>query len=201
MWLEHLGAVPRAVTEDSAHAALRWIKKLPKEAWKPVDLRSKDCSRIKFTARFFHAASDAWATRVPPELLSLGEEAMERARTVVPGAPWEDFQIDTLVLNRYPAGKGVAKHKDPEQWVPLVLGVTLYEDAYNSPVNAMEFADERDKRHKRLVPTPHRSAYVFHGQAYTDATHARKPCSKRQKGNVYSLTFRAYARRDESEGA
>ena len=151
MWLEHLGAVPHAVTEDSAHVALRWIKKLPKEAWKPVDRRSKDCSRIKFTARFFHAASDAWATRVPPELLSLGEEAVERARAVVPGAPWDDFQIDTLVLNRYPAGKGVAKHKDPEQWVPLVLGVTLYEDACNSPVNAMEFENGRDKR---IVPTP-----------------------------------------------
>ena len=195
MWSEHLGAHPQAVSEDAARGALRWIRKLPNEAWKPVDpRRSKDCSRIKFTARFFHAASDAWATRVPPELLSLGEEAMERARTVVPGAPWNDFQIDTLVLNRYPAGKGVHKHKDPEQWVPLVLGVTLYDDPFNSPVNAMEFAHVVHGRDKRVVPTPHRSAYVFHGKAYTDATHARKPCSKRQRGNVYSLTFRAYAR-------
>ena len=191
MWLEHLGAHPQAVSEDTARSALRWIRKLPDEAWKPVDpRRSKDCSRIKFTARFFHAASDAWSTRVPPELLALGEEAVEAARASVPGAPWDDFQIDTLVLNRYAAGKGVHKHQDPKQWVPLVLGVTLYDDAFNSPVNAMEFTHERDKR---VVPTPHRSAYVFHGKAYTDARHARKPCSKKQKGNVYSLTFRAFA--------
>lgn len=183
--------VRHAVGPESATSALRWIKGLPDEAWKPVDpRRSKDRSRIKFTARFFHAASDAWATRVPPELLALGEEAMEEVRAVVPGAPWDDFQIDTLVLNRYPAGKGVHAHKDPEQWVPLVLGVTLYEDAFNSPVNKMEFAHGRDKW---IVPTPHRSAYVFHGQAYTNATHARKPCSKKQRGHVYSLTFRSYA--------
>ncbi len=192
MWRQNVHTVSHAVSDDSAHGALRWIKNLPKEAWQPVDPRSRDCSRIKFSAQRFYGESDAWATRVPPELLALGEEAVERARTVVPGAPWDGFQIDTLVLNRYPAGKGVHKHKDPPKWVPLVLGVTLYEDACNSPVNAMEFADGRDRR---IVPTPHRSAYVFHGKAYTDATHARKPCSKKQKGNVYSLTFRAYAQR------
>ena len=189
MWTEHLGAHPQAVDEESARTALRWIRALPDQAWKPVNLRSRDCSRIKFSARSFYGESDAWATRVPPELLALGEEAKQQMRTIMPDAPWNDFEIDTLVLNRYPAGKGVGKHTDPPKWVPLVLGVTLCDDRF-SPVSVMEFRNQRDVR---LLPTPHRSAYVFHGKAYTDATHARKPCSKKQRGHVYSLTFRSYA--------
>ena len=181
---------PHAVSNDSARVALQWIRKLPDEAWQPVNLRSKDRSRIKFSAQRFYGEADSWDTRVPPELLALGEEAVEAARAKAPDAPWDLFKIDTLVLNRYPKGKGVGKHHDPPKWVPLVLGVTLYDDPHNSPVNAMEFAHQRDSL---VVPTPHRSAYAFHGSAYWGATHARRPCSAKQKGNVYSLTFRAFA--------
>ncbi len=183
--------VARAVSPESARSALTCIQKLPEDAWKPVDpRRSKDCSRIKFTAQFFHAVSDAWATRVPPELLVLGEEAVEQVRTKVPGAPWDDFQIDTLVLNRYTAGKGVHAHTDPKKWVPLVVGVTLYDNPECGVVSEMRFTHERDAL---TMPTPHLSAYVFHSRAYTEAKHARKPCGKRLQGYVYSFTFRSYA--------
>ena len=95
------------------------------------------------------------------------------------------FSLDTLVVNHYLPGEQVRPHKDPPRWEPLVLGVTLCEAL--DAVSTMQFAVGDDKH--RIV-TPHRSAYVFYGRAYTDATHARLP-SKQQHGAVWSLTFRA----------
>lgn len=185
-----LKLVAHAVSDDTARAALAWVRKLPDTAWERVDARSKDCSRIKFSEHHFYGEANAsWGRRVPPELLLLGHEAVEAARRKVPDAPWKDFQIDTLVLNRYVKKKGVRYHKDPPKWVPLVIGVTLYDDP-DGPVSVMQF----DNRVHEVVniTTPHRSAYVFHGRAYTDAMHARKPCAARQTGFVYSLTFRSF---------
>jgi len=183
--------VPHAVSPDSARIALAWIKKLPDHAWSAVvEGRSKDRSRIKFSAQRFFGKAPSWDKCVPPELLVLGEEAVEAARSRTPDAPWDDFGIDTLVLNRYPAKKGVNAHTDPPTWVPLVVGVTLYDDPEGGVVSAMKFTHERDAL---TVPTPHRSAYVFHGRAYTEAKHARNPCGSRLRGHVYSFTFRSYA--------
>ena len=183
--------VPHAVNRDSARIALAWIKKLPDHAWSAVvQGRSKDRSRIKFSAQRFFDRAPSWDTQVPPELMVLGEESVEAARSRAPDAPWENFEIDTLVLNRYPAKKGVAAHTDPETWVPLVVGVTLYDDPEGGVVSAMRFTHERDAL---TMPTPHCSAYVFHSRAYTEAKHARKPCGSKLKGHVYSFTFRSYA--------
>jgi hypothetical protein len=183
--------VPHAVSHESARIALAWIKKLPDHAWSAVvEGRSKDRSRIKFSAQRFFGRAPSWDTRVPPELLVLGEEAVEAARSRAPDAPWENFEIDTLVLNRYRAKKGVAAHKDPETWVPLVVGVTLYDNPEGGVVSAMKFTHQRNAH---TMPTPHRSAYVFHSRAYTEAEHARKPCGSRLQGHAYSFTFRSYA--------
>ncbi len=183
--------VPHAVNTESATIALRWIRNLPTNAWSPVNCRARDNSRIKFSRRTFYGEAASWDKRVPPELLALGREATESARLRVPDAPWDIFEIDTLVINRYSKGKGVAKHKDPPKWVPLVVGVTLYDDPYG-PVSAMQF-ENGNPLDRLQLSTPHRSAYVFHGRAYTDATHARKPGAARQTGYLYSFTFRAYA--------
>ena len=187
---EDLKLIPLAVSDDTARAALKWVRKLPDKAWAAVNARSKDRSRIKFSAHHFYGEADAWGRRVPPELLLLGHEAVEAARLKVPDAPWNDFQIDTLVLNRYPRNKGVGYHRDPPKWVPLVIGVTLYDDPYG-PLSVMQFQVGGQK--EVGVTTSHRSAYVFHGRAYTDAMHSRKPGVARQKGNVYSFTFRSKA--------
>lgn len=186
---ENTCLVPLAVSNDSVAIALKWIRNLDDSAWGAVNARSNDRSRIKFTSRHFYGEAEAWSTRVPPELMVLGQEAVEAARSKTPDAPWDKFAIDTLVLNRYHKGKGVSAHRDPSKWVPLVVGVTLYDDPFG-PLSAMRFAEGRESL---IVPTPHGSAYVFHGRAYTKATHARKKCAARQKGNVYSLTFRSYA--------
>ena len=183
--------VPHAVSADSAATALKWIRNLPANAWSPVNCRAKDNTRIKFSRHAFYGEAASWDKRVPPELLALGREATESARLKMPDAPWDTFEIDTLVINRYQKGKGVAKHKDPPKWVPLVVGVTLYDDAYG-PLSAMQFENGSQFDRLQLV-TPHRSAYVFHGRAYTDATHARKPSAARQRGYLYSFTFRAHA--------
>jgi len=184
--------VPHAVSRDSARIALAWIKKLPDHAWSAVvQGRSKDRSRIKFSAQRFYNTAPSWDKRVPPELLVLGEEAVEAVRSRAPGAPWDNFEIDTLVLNRYSKGKGVAAHTDPDTWVPLVVGVTLYDNPEGGVVSAMRFTHDRDAL---TLPTPHRSAYVFHSRAYAEpAKHARKPCSRGLQGYVYSFTFRSYA--------
>ena len=173
-YYDDLKLIPLAVSDETTRAALKWVRKLPDKAWAAVNARSKDRSRIKFSAHHFYGEAGAWGRRVPPELLLLGHEAVEAARRKVPDAPWNDFQIDTLVLNRYPKNKGVGYHRDPPKWVPLVIGVTLYDDPYG-PLSIMQF----DNRvHKVMdITTPHRSAYVFHGRAYTEAMHSRKPVS------------------------
>ena len=187
---EDVKVLPHAVSDDTAREALARVRKLPDKAWAAVNARSKDRSRIKFSAHHFYGESDAWARQVPPELLRLGEEAVEAARLKMPTAPWNDFQIDTLVLNRYPKNKGVGFHTDPPKWVPLVVGVTLYDDPYG-PLSSMQFRVGGQKEVN--LTTPHRSAYVFHSRAYTNLNHSRKPGATRQKGFVYSFTFRSKA--------
>ena len=66
-------SVPHSVSNESARVALQWIRKLPDEAWQPVNLRSKDRSRIKFSSQRFYGEAESWDTRVPPELLALGD--------------------------------------------------------------------------------------------------------------------------------
>ena len=179
-----------AVSHDTARAALRWARSRPEEAWAQVSPRSKDRTRLKFGQSGFYGTNEGWSPHIPPDLLTLGNEALAVAQNVVQDAPWDAFSaIDTVVVNRYTAGKGVAKHKAPPRWVPLVIGVTLCDDPCG-PVSAMLF---ENGQHRVPVPTPHRSAYVFHSRAYTDATHARKPGVAKQKGTVYSFTFRARA--------
>ena len=190
-WLrQDVRGLAHAVGYDTARAALRWARALPEEAWAQVTPRSKDRTRLKFGRSGFYGTNEGWSPHIPPDLLTLGNEALAVARNVVQGAPWDAFgDIDTVVVNRYTAGKGVAKHKDPPRWVPLVIGVTLCDDPCG-PVSVMQF---ESGPHRVPVPTPHRSAYVFHSRAYTDATHARKPGAAKQKGTVYSFTFRAHA--------
>lgn len=185
-----VGLAPRAVSAASAHTVLKWLRARPESAWAQVTPRSKDRTRLKFGHSGFYGTNEGWQAQIPPDLLALGNEALVAAQASVPNAPWAAFpQIDTVVVNRYAAGKGVAKHKDPPRWVPLVIGVTLCDDPYG-PVSVMQFEQGQERVR---VATPHLSAYVFHGRAYTDATHARKPGAARQRGLVYSLTFRAHA--------
>ena len=185
-----VGLAPRAVSAESAHTVLKWLKARPDSAWAQVTPRSKDRTRIKFGRRGFYGTDEGWFAQIPPDLLAIGQEALEAARARFPDAPWEAFgAIDTVVVNRYAAGRGVNKHKDPPRWVPLVLGVTLCDDPYG-PVSVMQFEQGQERVQ---VATPHLSAYVFHGRAYTDATHARKPGHTKQRGLVYSLTFRSHA--------
>ena len=185
-----VGLAPRAVSAESATTVLKWLRARPESAWAQVTSRSKDRTRIKFGRRGFYGTDEGWYAQIPPDLLAIGNEALEAARARFPDAPWGAFgAIDTVVVNRYAAGRGVNKHKDPPRWVPLVLGVTLCDDPCG-PVSVMLF---ENGPHRVPVPKPHRSAYVFHSRAYTDATHARKPGAAKQKGTVYSFTFRAHA--------
>lgn len=190
LFSEDVALAPHAVSAESARSVLKWLRGRPESAWAPVNPRSKDRTRLKFGHSGFYGTNEGWSPHIPTDLLTLGNEALAVAQNVVQGAPWDTFgAIDTVVVNRYTAGKGVGKHKDPPRWVPLVIGVTLCDDPYG-PVSAMQFENGQERTQ---VATPHRSAYVFHGRAYTDATHARKPCPARQKGYVYSLTFRSHA--------
>ena len=183
------GLAHGAVSSETTYAALAFLMSLSPDAFTKVAPSSKRKSRLRYggfpgsARRLF--TGPASGTTIPARLKAVGEEALEAARLAVPDAPWDAFSLDTLVVNHYLPGEQVRPHKDPPRWEPLVLGVTLCE--VRDAVSVMQFAVGDDKH--RIV-TPHRSAYVFHGRAYTDATHARLP-SKRQRGAVWSLTFRA----------
>ena len=188
-----VGLVPLAVSAATAQTALDHLRRIPAGAFTAVNARSRRLSRLRYGRRGadFEGGfrGPVREPEMPPELRQLGEEALEEAKRAVPDAPWSAFSIDTLVVNRYHPGEAVAKHQDPPRWSPCVLGVTLCEDP-SGPPSVMQFSEGA----ARLpVPTPHRSAYVFHGKAYTDAKHERRG-SKRQRGTVWSLTYRAHRR-------
>ena len=178
------GLAHGAVSSETTYAALAFLMSLSPTAFTKVAPSSKRKSRLRYgRGKLFSGPMSG--TTIPARLKAVGEEALEAARLAVPDAPWDAFSLDTLVVNHYLPGEQVRPHKDPPRWEPLVLGVTLCEAL--DAVSTMQFAVGDDKH--RIV-TPHRSAYVFYGRAYTDATHARLP-SKQQHGAVWSLTFRA----------
>ena len=131
---------------------------------------------------------------IPPLLLEAGAQALEgmRKASVKFGRTdavesLEDFQPDSLVVNRYFTGEGIGKHRDPPRRNPKVLGVTL--GTCRASSRTMRFRPVQDKSQKYDLQTDARSAYYFWGRCYTDYTHESVP-SKRQSGAIYSLTFR-----------
>lgn len=181
--------VAGAISAATAAEVLAFVHDLPDEAWGKVRPSSHDRTRITYGPHEFHGGLAA-GNEIPPPLRRMGEEAVEAVRDHVPRAPWDAFSIDTLVLNKYAATKGVSEHKDPKTWKPLVVGVTLADDPLGRP-SKMTFSNEAERR--LVMPTRHRSVYVFHDLAYTDAKHQRNPCPSAQQGNVYSFTYRCFA--------
>ena len=182
--------IPGAIRAETAAEALALVHALPDETWGKVRPSSKERTRITFGPHEFYGGEDG-GCELPPALQRMGEEAIEAVRDKIPRANWDAFSIHTLVVNRYAATKGVAPHPDPTIWQPLVVGVTLSDDPYGKP-SVMTFCDDHPKN-RLVVPTPHRSVYVFHDRAYLEAKHARRPCPSAQKGNVYSFTYRCFA--------
>ena len=99
------------------------------------------------------------------------------------------------LVNKYGPKKGVAKHRDPsDKWAPLVIGVTLYEDRFDT-LSAMQFSTLPDapKLEKLRVGTPHRSIYAFHGDAFL--RESRAPSRKREAGKGHLLVHVPLRRR------
>lgn len=181
--------VSNAISAGTATEVLAFVHDLPDEAWGKVRPSSHDRTRITYGPHEFYGGL-AGGNEIPAPLRRMGEEAIEAVRDHVPRAPWDGFSIDTLVLNKYAATKGVGAHHDPKVWKPLVVGVTLSDDSFGKPT-VMTFSNEKERR--LVMPTRHRSVYVFHDLAYTDAKHQRNDCPLRQQGNVYSFTYRCFA--------
>lgn len=189
-WHSDVGVVSAAVSDGTAAQAVALAAATPDQVWEPWRAnRGFRRSRINYGGGGGDNDNSNNQAELPAAFRKLGEEALEHARLAHPDAPWDGFALDTLLVNRYHPGDGVAPHRDPESKHPLVLGVTLYENPDSKP-SVMEFSSLPDKRTERLrVQTPHRSAYLFHGRAYRNARHSRK-ASKRQAGLVWSFTFR-----------
>jgi len=138
---------------------------------------------------------------VPPPLRALGEEAFEAVRASLPAELAAAWRPTNCLVNKYGPKKGVAKHRDPaDKWLPLVIGVTLYEDRFDT-LSAMQFSTLPDapKLEKLRVGTPHRSIYAFHGDAFLRANHERLPGSAKQEKGIFSFTFRCGVGEAEGE--
>jgi hypothetical protein len=181
-----IGICHKAISGQTARSALVHLRKIPDSSWANEGGRSKGRSRLEYGG----ADEGSCVRKIPPGLIALGKEAIESARVKIPNAAWENFEIGALVVNKYPKRKGLAKHKDSSKWKPLVLCVTICEDVFG-PVSSMRFDGTLNNHERVNLPTPHRSAYVFHDRAYHEATHARNLGSVQQTGMIYSLTFRS----------
>ena len=183
-----VGIAHEAVSRETAEDVLAFLQALPESAWGPVNERSKGYTRLRYGENLYGNSPRGYSPHLPALLRQLGREAAEAVRAAVPDATdWETLDFDTLVVNRYNSEKGVAPHKDPPRWRPIVVGVTLRTDAFGVRSRMRFHADTGEKCE---IVTPHRSVYYFYKSGYTDAKHERRPSPKAQKDTIYSLTFR-----------
>ena len=187
---EHVAVSLDGVSAPTADAALEFVLKIPIAKWGKVQPRSQESTRLRFGRQEFYGAKSGGA--VPPPLAALGQEAFEAVRASLPAGVAAGWRPANCLVNKYGPKKGVAKHRDPsDKWAPLVIGVTLYEDRFDT-LSAMQFSTLPDapKLEKLRVGTPHRSIYAFHGDAFLHANHERLPGSAKQAKGIYSFTFR-----------
>ena len=181
-----------AVDEDTARRVVAFLNAHPE--WHPWSGgRAARATKRKMRYRW----GDGGEHAIPPLLLEAGAQALANLQAAArqSGHPgWvaaaeslADFQLDSLVVNRYFPGEGIGAHRDPPRRNPKVLGLTL--GTAQETTRTMRFRKVSDKSHKVDIVTPPRSVYYFWDRGYTDWTHESVP-SKRQVGVVYSLTFR-----------
>jgi len=96
---------------------------------------------------------------------------------------FSNFHPETLVLNKYDIGDKCGAHHDPPRAEPLVIGITIG----NS--RKMRWRKDTNILTKYDIVTEPRSLYAFWGDAFNSWTH-ESVASKKQKGVVYSLSFR-----------
>ena len=192
-----LVVVPGVVDEDTQRRVVAFLN--DHKEWHPWGgaraARAPRATKRELRYRWGEGGEHA----IPPVLLEAGAQALanlqERARRGVgithraaaASESLADFQLDSLVVNRYFKGEGIGAHRDPPRQNPKVLGITL--GTAQETTRTMRFRELKNKSNKVDVVTPPRSAYYFWDRGYTDWTHESVP-SKRQVGVVYSLTFR-----------
>ena len=170
------------VTKETADKALRYISKFP-EYFTKVRPSSKG-PNTRATFGFQPSCERKIAEpRLSSELLALYQEAVDGVQGFRAPAPPQ-----SCTVNIYPAGTGVAAHKDPAVHLPCVVGVTLHMNPHKPSV--MQFG-RNDCTYDQ--PTPHGSVYVMSGACYTDWTHARKKSAK-QEGPCIRSRFVARVR-------
>lgn len=184
-----LVVVPGVVDEDTQRRVVAFLNDHKEwHAWSSG--RMARATKRKMRYRW----GDGGEHAIPPVLLEAGAQALHNteaaARQRGHAAAAEslaDFQLDSLVVNRYFTGEGIGAHRDPPRRNPKVLGLTL--GTAQETTRTMRYRKVGDRSHKVDIVTPPRSVYYFWDRGYTDYTHESVP-SKRQVGVVYSLTFR-----------
>ena len=90
------------------------------------------------------------------------------------GESLADFQLDSLVVNRYFPGEGIGAHRDPPRQNPKVIGITQRHGAGDDAHHALRKVS--DKSHKVDIERASRSAYHFWDRATpTGRTSRRRP--------------------------
>ena len=184
-----LVVVPGVVDEDTQRRVLAFLN--AHKEWHPWGgARAARATKRDLRYRWGEGGEHA----IPPVLLEAGAQALHNLQTAARqrghAAATEslaDFQLDSLVVNRYFKGEGIGAHRDPPRQNPKVLGLTL--GTAQETTRTMRFRELKNKSNKVDIVTPPRSVYYFWGRGYTDFTH-ESVASKRQVGVVYSLTFR-----------
>ena len=146
-----------AVDEDTARRVVAFLNAHPE--WHPWSGgRAARATKRKMRYRW----GDGGEHAIPPLLLEAGAQALANLQAAArqsghpgwarAGESLADFQLDSLVVNRYFPGEGIGAHRDPPRQNPKVIGITL--GTAQETTRIMRFRKVSDKSHKVDIETP-----------------------------------------------
>jgi alkylated DNA repair dioxygenase AlkB len=170
-----------ALTENLETEAISVLENLV--GWRPIAGK-----RYKGTKEQRLGYGRKHQEKIPEVLIKLATESLKILLESHPelfenNEVFKNFSPETLVINRYNIGEKCGAHHDPPRENPLVIGITIQ----NS--RTMRWRKDTNKSVKYDILTEPRSVYCFWGDAFNCWTH-ESVASKKQKGVVFSLTFR-----------
>lgn len=172
------------VSASLCEKALSYLEAIEDDLYHPLVHKRFGPSKRKGEVCYGRAGQDA----IPVVLRAVGDEIRAFFGKLSHKCALGSFAQETLTVQRYKPGEGLGKHRDGPKVDPFVVGLTLCV-APSQDRRKLRFRAYGASYLRHDLVTAHGSVYTFHGDAYTNWTH-ESVASKRQKNNVYSLTFR-----------
>ena len=178
---ENILYIPEVITPELEEQALIYCNTI-------TNLRPISGKRFKGTKDMRTGFGREHQEKIPDVFNNLISEALSKLNNKNPELfinhiEFSNFNPETLVLNKYEIGDKCGAHHDPPREQPLVIGITI------GNTRKMRWRKDTNKLIKYDIVTEPRSLYAFWGDAFNSWTH-ESVASKKQKGVVYSLSFR-----------